>query len=311
MMEHLISYLALAIPLGTLLLGLLIASRSHAAQAPPLPEKIVPYPVVADIDFAEGPIFDAKGNLYFVNYIRNGTIGRKTPDGTVSVWCEIGGQANGLKVDAEGYIIAADYGGKRILRIHPDGKRIQVVAESFQGQPFLGPNDVCLDLKGNIYFSDPTGSSKENPIGSVYRIAPDGAVMRLDTGLAFPNGLAVSPDQRRLYVAESSTNRLLAYDLHEDGTVSNKRVAMQFDTDTLDGIMFDEYGRLWIARWTNKTVDVVSEDGNLLASIPADGDMVTNLCFWEKSVYLTVAGRHSIHRLDVGVGGAKILPDKS
>ncbi|MCC6442663.1 MAG: SMP-30/gluconolactonase/LRE family protein [Armatimonadetes bacterium] len=275
---------------------------------PPLPENIHPYPVVADIDFAEGPIFDREGNLYFVNYVRNGTIGRKTPDGTVSVWCETGGQANGLKVDGEGYVIAADYGGKRILRIHPDGKRIEVLTDSFEGKPYLGPNDVCLDLAGNIYFSDPTGSGKENLIGSVYRIATDGHVTRLDTGLAFPNGLAVSPDQTKFFVAESSTNRLLAYDLSPDGRLSDKRCAIQFDTDTLDGIMFDEYGRLWIARWTNQTVDIVSQEGDLLASLPAGGDQATNLCFWETSLYLTVAGRHSIHRLDVGVRGAEIIP---
>jgi len=282
-----------------------------SGEGPRLPEKVEAYPVVADIAFAEGPIFDRHGNLYFVNYVRKGTIGRRTPDGTVEVWCETGGQANGLKVDADGCVIAADYGGKRILRIHPDGKDIEVLTDSFEGKPYLGPNDVCLDLKGNIYFTDPTGSSKEKPIGSVYRIGTDRRVTRLDTGLAFPNGLAVSPDQKRLFVAESATNSLLCYDLHEDGRVSNKKVVIQFDTPTLDGIMFDEYGRIWIARWTTGTVDVVTQDGKLVGSIPAGGDKVTNLCFWEKSVYVTVAGRRSIYRLDVGVGGARIIPDKN
>ena len=101
------------------------ADNDGHATPPALPSRVEPYTVVADIDFAEGPSFDAAGNLYFVNYLRNGTIGRKTPDGTVSVWCETGGQANGLKVDAQGWISAADYGGKRVLRIHPDGQPIQ------------------------------------------------------------------------------------------------------------------------------------------------------------------------------------------
>jgi gluconolactonase len=273
-------------------------------SAPPLPERLEPDPVVAGIDFAEGPIFDAAGNLYFVNYVRNGTIGRRTPDGTVHVWCETGGQANGLKVDTDGYVIAADYGGRRILRIHPDGRQIEVLTQNYEGQPYLGPNDVCLDRPGNIYFSDPTGSSKENPVGSVYRIARGGGVTRLDTGLAFPNGLAVSPDQTRLFVAESSTNRLLAFDLSADGVASNKRVVMEFATDTLDGMMFDEHGRLWIARWTNRTVDVVSPEGRLLRSYPAGGDQVTNLCWWETDLYVAVAGRHSIHRFAIGCRAA-------
>ena len=278
-------------------------------SAPPLPERLTSYPIVAGIDFAEGPIFDAAGNLYFVNYLRNGTIGRRTPDGTVHVWCETGGQANGLKVDEDGYVIAADYGGRRILRIHPDGKPIEVLTQNFEGQPYLGPNDVCLDRAGNIYFSDPTGSSKENPIGSIYRIARGGGVTRLDTGIAFPNGLAVSPDQTRLFVAESSTNRLLAYDLSQSGAASNRRVVMEFPTDTLDGMMFDEYGRLWIARWTNGTVDVVTQEGQLLKSYPAGGDQVTNLCWWETDLYVTVAGQHSIHRFAVGCRAAQQIPD--
>ena len=299
-------------PLDIALVGGMIglSGLANTAEAPPIPENITPYPVVANIDFAEGPIFDQKGNLYFVNYMRNGTIGRLTPEGEVIVWCETGGQANGLKVDAEGYVIAADYGGKRILRIHPNGKDIEVLTDNYEGKPYLGPNDVCLDLAGNIYFTDPTGSSVENPIGSVYRIATDRTVTQLDTGLAFPNGLAVNPEQTKLFVAESGPNRLLVYDLLEDGTVTGKKSVIQFDTPTLDGIMFDEFGRLWIARWTNKTVDVVTQGGKLITSIPAGGDQVTNLCFWGKNLYVTVAGQHSIHRLNVGVQGAKIIPDK-
>jgi len=286
-------------------LGLLLNAALHAQQPPPFPEKMVPYPVVADIDFAEGPIFDQKGNLYFVNYIRNGTIGRKTPDGSVSVWCETGGQANGLKVDSEGYIIAADYRGKRVLRIHPDGKQISVLADNYQGEKFLGPNDLCLDLAGTIYFTDPTGSSKDKPIGSLYRLGRDRQVRRLATGLAFPNGLAVSPDQKKLYFVESGRDHLAAMDLLPDGRAEPPQVIYKFPTAGLDGIMFDEYGRLWVTRWANGTVDVITQDGQLVRSIPAGGTNVTNICFWEKSVYLTVAGSHSIHRIQVGVGGAQ------
>lgn len=285
-------------------------------SASPLPKEVTPYPVVANIDFAEGPIFDRNGCLYFVNYLTNGTLGRMSPDGTVEVWVHTGGQANGLKCDAYGNIVAADYGGKRVTRFHPVTRKMEVLTDSFDGHPYLGTNDVCLDLQGNIYFSDPTGSSEENPIGAIYRIAMDDdnrptKVTRLDEGLAYPNGLAVHPDQRRFYLAESRTNRLLGYDLKPDGTLSNKRVVIEFPTETLDGIMFDEHGRIWIARWTNKTVDVVDVDtGKPLASYPAGGDRVTNLCWWERSLYVTVAGQHSIHRMEVGVRGARIIPDR-
>lgn len=304
------SHLALA----AAVLTLVCCASALGDASPPLPDSAEPHPVVADIAFAEGPIFDRAGNLYFVNYHALGTIGRRTPDGTVSVWVQTGGQANGLKVDAAGNIIAADYGGKRILRIHPHTREIEVLTDDCEGEPYRGPNDVCLDAAGNIYFSDPPGSSAENPIGAVYRIevGEEGAVKhvaRAADGLAFPNGLAVSADQRRLYLAESGTNRLLCYDIQSDGTLSHQRTVIEFPNPTLDGMMFDEAGRLWIARWTNGTVDVVDvETGELLKSYPAGGDQVTNLCWWEKSIYVTVAGQHSIHRMDVGVPGAEIIP---
>lgn len=280
-----------------------LATVSLAQKEPPLPKDITPYPVVANIDFAEGPIFDSRGNLYFVNYVRHGTIGKMTPDGTVSVWCETGGQVNGLKIDGTGYIIGADAGGKRVLRIDPDGKPIEILTENFQGKPYHSPNDVCLDMAGNIYFSDPSNETPETPIGAVYRIDRERRVTQLVYGLKYPNGLAVSPDQKKLVVAETMTNRILAYDFGPDGSLGPVKILYQFPNSSVDGIMFDEFDRLWVARWLNGTVDVITLDGKLVAEIPAGGTKVTNLCFSGKSVYVTIAGSHSIHRLDVGVAG--------
>lgn len=281
----------------------LVAAGLSFAQAPPLdPAKIVPYPVVADIDFAEGPTFDSKGNLYFVNYLRNGTIGRKTTDGTVSLWVDLGkGRANGLKADAQDRILASDIQAGRVLRIGQD-RKIEVLADSYEGKPLLGPNDLCLDRAGNIYFTDPHGSGAQKPIGAIYRISTAGKLTRVAEGLAYPNGIAISADQKRLYTTESGHTRVLVFDLSPEGTLSNKRVFHQFEGGGVDGIDFDEYGRLWVTRWTGKTVDVLASDGSMVASIPAGGDRVTNLTWWGKQLYLTVAGQHSIHRLDVGVG---------
>jgi gluconolactonase len=276
---------------------------------PPVPTEAKPYPVVADIDFAEGPIFDARGNLYFVDYIRNGTIGVKTTDGAVSILCETGGRANGLKIDAEGYLIAADYEGRRILRISPDGTDVRTLASECNGKPFLGPNDVCLDQAGNVYMTQCEGSSKEEPTGVVYRISPDGGeVIEVAGGMAYPNGLAVSPDQRRLFVSESGENRVIAFDLQPDGRGTNRQVVHQFPDDTADGLMFDEFGRLWVARWTHGTLDVISQTGELLGSLDAGGTQVTNLCWWGTQLYVTVAGEHSIHRFEVGCRAAPQIP---
>jgi gluconolactonase len=299
----------------TMLIGQAIASLFGLGQSlpsqgpPPIPQDLKPRPVVADIEFAEGPIFDAEGNLYFVNYLRNGTIGKRTPDGTVRLLCETGGRANGLKIDAEGFITAADYAGKRVLRISPDGQSVETWADSCGGEPFLGLNDVCLDLKGYIYASQCEGATVDNPVGAVFRISPDGKdVVRVADGIAYANGLAVSPDQRRLFVAESAANSVIAFDLQADGTGANRELIHQFPDETVDGLMFDEHGRLWVARWTHGTVDVLSQDGELLASLDAGGTQVTNLCWWEEQLYVTVAGEHSIHRFDVGCRGAPQIP---
>ena len=241
-----------------------------------------------------------------MNYLRLGTIGRlRAGSGEAEVWVETGGQANGLKCDAAGRIVCADFGAKRIARFDAATRAMETLTDSCGGQPYLGPNDLCLDQAGNIYFSDPAGSSAESPVGAVYRIAMDtegrpAGVQRVAEGLAFPNGLAVHPDGRRLFLAETGANRLLAYDIMPGGALTNRRTALEFATPSLDGVTFDEHGYLWVARWVNGTVGV--ERGLLLASYPV-GERVTSLCWRGESLYVSVAGLNAIVRLDVGVRG--------
>ncbi len=283
--------------------------KTASSPPPPLSRSLSPTPIVGDIAFAEGPAFDWRGDLYFVNYRRLGTIGRLPADGgEAEVWIETGGQANGLKCDSAGRIVCADFGAKRVTRFHTATRAMEVLTDSYCGEAYLGPNDLCLDRAGNVYFSDPAGSSAESPVGAVYRIAMDaagrpGGVRRVAEGLAFPNGLAVHPDGRRLFVAETGTNSLLAYDLLPDGGLANRRTALEFATPSLDGVVFDEHARLWVARWANGTVDAVDVDGGrVLASYPV-GDRATNLCWRGKALYVTVAGLNAVVRLDVGVRG--------
>jgi sugar lactone lactonase YvrE len=281
-----------------------------SAAGPPLPDKLEPHFVVGDITFAEGPTFDSHGNLFFCNYKGNGNIGRRTPDGAVTVWLKLpdpppgaGRPARrafpfGLKADQRDRLVVADYGGRRLLRVSPD-KQVETLADSYGGRPLNNPNDVCLDRAGNVYFTDPQGEDKASP-GAIYRYSTQGQLTRLHTGLAYPNGLVVSPDQKTLYVAETWTRSVVAFDLAEDGTLSRQRRLYQFRTPTVDGLATDEEGRIWVARLENKTVDVLSPEGKLLASYPGGGDRVTNLAWWKGSLYVTVAGQRSIYRLDVG-----------
>ena len=199
---------------------LCFASHGWCGENPDLPpsHSVKPELYATGFEFAEGPALDDAGNLFVVNYRGLGKIGRIVPDGTASVYCDLRqaappgqgrqAQANGLKVDAQGRLIVADAGGGRILRIaQPEAGKppaVEVLADGFEGKPFDAPNDVALDLAGNIYFSDPGNSNAKQPTGSVYRYnANTRKLTRLDTGLAYPNGLAVTPNQKQLCLAES------------------------------------------------------------------------------------------------------------
>ncbi len=262
-------------------------------------------------EFAEGPALDAAGNLFVVNYRGNGNIGLITPDGTASVFCDLRklapvegrqSQANGLKVDGEGRLIAADAGGGRLLRIAADGKSVEVLADRCEGKRFNAPNDVALDLAGNIYFSDPGSSSADDPSGSIYLYnIKTSKVARLDTELAYPNGLAVTPDQRYLCVSE-------------DGLDGDQRVLIEFPREPdgeirggefqPDGMIFDRDGRLYVAMWSGGVVNVVEvPSGRLLRQYDAGGGKATNCHFHDGWLYVTVVAKEAVFRLNLGVDG--------
>lgn len=312
--------------LGVLALVLCVAATRADESNEDLPpsHSVVPRLYATGFEFAEGPALDRDGNLYVVNYRGNGNIGRITPDGTASVFCDLRKlapagdrmpQANGLKVDRQGRLVASDAGAGRLLRISADGTLVEVLATEYNGEPLRSVNDVALDLAGNIYFSDPGGSNAENPIGSIYRYdVATGAVKRLDTGLAFPNGLGVTPDQRYLCVAESQRFRLLIYELASDGSVGERRVLIDFPQETVgqivggphdpDGLVFDARGRLYVGMWTGGVINVVEvPSGRLLRQYDAGGSRATNCHFHGGYLYTTVAAKEAVFRLKLGIEG--------
>ena len=296
--------------------------RSIAQQLElPASHGVQPELYATGFEFAEGPAFDRQGNLFVVNYRGNGNIGRIANDGTASVWCILDvllpvegqrAQANGLKVDSEGRLVVADAGGGRLLRISGDGKSGEVLADRCNGQRFNSINDVALDTKGNIYFSDPGGSNAEHPIGSVYRFdISTNTTTRLATNLAFPNGLAVTADQQHLCVGESARYRVMLYDL-SNGQAVNERVLIDFprqDEGNIrgglydpDGMIVDEAGRLYVAMWVGGVINVVDvPTGKLLRQYDAGGLKATNCHFHDGYLYTTIAAKEAVFRLRLGV----------
>ncbi len=296
-----------------------------AGEDLPASNSVAPQLYATGFAFAEGPALDAQGNLFVVNYRELGTIGRISPDGTASIWCDLkqaapleGGkvQANGLKIDSEGRLIAADAGGGRLLRISADGRQVEVLADRFEGTRFSSLNDVALDQLGNIYFTDPGTSSAQNPVGAVYRYdIGTKKTTKLAEGLAYPNGIGVAPNQRYLCVGESDRFRLLLFDLDlATGEVSNQRVLIDFPPDTQgdvlggkfapDGFVFDTLGRLYIAMWVGGVVNVVEvPSGKLLRQYSAGGAQATNCHFHGPYLYTTVAAKEAVFRLRLDVPG--------
>jgi sugar lactone lactonase YvrE len=289
----------------------------------PQPEAVKAELYATGFELADGPTFDAAGNLYVVNYRRMGTIGRITPDGAASIWCDLVAlspiegrvpQASGLKVDALGRLVVADAGGGRLLRVSEDGAEVEVLADRFGGQRFHAIDDVALDSLGNVYFIDPGTAKAENPAGSVYLYdLTTKKVTQLDTGLAGPSGVAVSPDQKHLCVSESERYCILIYDLSESREVMNGRELIQFRTaESADaettfvpgGLIFDERSRLYAAMWESGVINVIDiGTGELVRQYDAGGPQVSNLHFRGSYLYSTVVAKEAVFRLKLDVRG--------
>ena len=198
--------------------------------------------------------------------------------------------SNGLALDAEGRLLLAQHGDRRIARWNEDSRAYTTLAAQFEGNRFNSPNDLCVDRRGNIYFTDPPygvgkGTVRELDFQGVYRVTPEGTVTLLTRELNRPNGIELSPDERTLYVANSEGKRaiIMAFDLREDGTVGPGRVF--FDATPLqrpdrrgapDGLSADARGNLWATGPGG--VLILDSAGKHLGSL-LTGRATANCCF--------------------------------
>jgi len=215
------------------------------------------------------------------------------PSGMTTPAGEIRGQgSNGLARDAKGHLVLCQHGDRRVARMTAPGK-FETVADKFEGKRFSSPNDLAIRKNGDIYFTDPPyglgrtsdPSLKEIPFDGVYRVTADGKVTLLTKDIAFPNGIAFSPDEKILYVAVSDpkATRIVAHDVKDDGTLANARTffdAQPLRTPALkggcDGMKVDKDGNIWATGPGG--VLVISREGKLLGRLNT-GQATAN-CGW-------------------------------
>ena len=293
----------------------------------PRPVAGQPVEIATTVAFTEGPTVDRDGNVYFTDII-NQRILKLSAGGVLSTYRENSNVANGLLIDPQGRLIACEgasferpgvrlTGKPRVTRTDMKTGTVEVLADSYEGKPLIGPNDVTIDGRGRLYFTELNGAA-------VYRIDAPGKLERILAApdIRSPNGLQVSPDDRKLYLVESNQGpggpRLIrSYDLQPDGTVRNMRVLYDFSPGrSADGMSIDTQGNLYASagmnqlRGTSETLDtktgvyVISPQGKLLRFFPIPEDFITNNAFGGpdmKTLYVT-AGK-TLYKLRTDVTG--------
>ncbi|KAG7071091.1 hypothetical protein JMJ76_0002329 [Colletotrichum scovillei] len=210
--------------------------------------------------FLEGPVVDDIGNLYVVD-IPYGRILKIDPEKAVTVVAEWDGEPNGLAATDDGRLIVADY-KQGILFFDPSDWKIKPLITRRHLERFKGPNDLIIDSKGSIYFTDQGQTGMTDPTGKVYRLLLDGKLETIVENGVSPNGLVLSPDERFLFVAMTRSNQVWRLPLHPDGTTTKAGVFFQsFGNAGPDGLAIDEEGNLFICHPSLGSIFVVDSDG--------------------------------------------------
>jgi len=303
--------------------------RSDAGLDKIVPAGAMVEKVYGDFRFVEGPVWDRRGGYLLFSDIPANAIMKWTPDGNVSAFRKqifsgpypdgvlIG--SNGLTLDRQGRIVAAEHGNRRVARYEKDGAAT-VLADRYEGKRLNSPNDLVVKKNGDVYFTDPTGLSRNYPadakdipkpeldFNGVYRISADGKLTLLTKDMPYPNGLAFSPDEKKLYVANSRPDKFwMVYDVIADGALANGRKL--FDAtqipgeDVPDGMKIDTAGNIYATGPAG--IMIFSPQGKLLGTVQFP-ELPAN-CAWGdadgKTLYVTA--RTSLYRIHLKIAGIR------
>jgi len=270
-------------------------------------------------EFTEGPCLGPDGCIYFTD-IGNRVMKYDPAANKTTVFRDPSGRSNGLKFDASGWLVACEGantgGNRRISATQKDGT-VKSLADRYDGKRFNSPNDLTIDARGRVYFTDPRyvgNEPRELDSESVYRVDPDGSVAKIIADVQKPNGIVLSPDQKTLYLADSNNDPkghrvLLAYPLKADGTVGLPKKLHDFGADRgIDGMTVTTDGLIVGAAGAGKTagVYVFKPDGKKVGFLPTAEDP-SNCCFGGKDMKtLYVTAGKSLYRIDTSMTGARL-----
>ncbi len=277
--------------------------------------------------FTEGPAYGPDGNIYFSDLtftsetnMQAGIIWKhNSATSKTDVYRSPSGMANGIEFDKSGNMIVcegADFGGRRITSTDLLTGKAKILTALYTGVPYNSPNDLVIDSKNRIYFTDPRYSGYESvdqPCFGVYRLDPDGFVELIILDLLNPNGIAISPDEEKLFVGcnyegdfengISPQTDIFIYDLNKNGTVSNRKTFIDYPDDYgPDGMTVDKNGNLYVALRdeTNPGIYIYSSTAELIDKILLP-EVPSNVTFGkgDDKNYLFITAGGSLYKIQV------------
>jgi gluconolactonase len=283
-----------------------------------------PRVIATGLRFPEGPVAMRDGSVVLVEIERQ-TLTRVFSDGRTEIVATTGGGPNGLAVGPDGafYVCnnggfrwslemnlmrpagpASDYSGGSIQRVDPKTGAVSVLYDRCGAHKLVGPNDIVFDQHGGFYFTDlGKARARDRDWGGVYYAKADGShIVEIVHPILTPNGIGLSPDNKTLYVAETETARLWAFDILEPGVIAKahfpsphggRLIAGLGGFQRFDSLAVDAAGNICVATLINGSVSVISPSGGLLRQIPMPDMFCTNICFGGadlRTAFMTLSG---------------------
>jgi gluconolactonase len=254
--------------------------------------------------FTEGPVWIASKGMLLFSDIPADTIHQLQPPATVTVFRMPSGRSNGLGLDPQGRLIASEGDNRRVSRTLADGT-VETVAERWQGKRLNSPNDNITRSDGTIYFTDPpygipTGQARELDFQGVFRVDPAGTLHLESRDMNRPNGAALSPDEKTLYVDDTADGLVRKFPVRPDGSLGPPTIFVPATGGGGDGMAMDDAGNVYVT--TNAGVTVYNPSGMPWGTIPLE--VPTNCTFGgpdRKTLYITVPT--SLYRLTLKIPG--------